>query len=97
LRNRVQEVIPMSRKAYRGVRVDDVDAHVLGQQRPGDVVVGVDVGKLDLRVVVRWADGEFERPWRVINPHEIVSFEGPGKKSALPVPKDRPGIPKKCL
>jgi len=62
----------MRRKAYRGVRVNDVDARVLVQQRPGeDVVVGVDVGKLDLRVVVRWADGRFERPWRVINPHEI--------------------------
>jgi transposase len=62
----------MRRKAYRGVRVNDVDAGALVQQRPGEeVVVGVDVGKLDLRVVVRWADGQFERPWRVINPHEI--------------------------
>src|SRR5262249_7938056 len=33
-------------------------------------------GKFDLRVVCRWADGRFERPWRVKNPWEIPTFLG---------------------
>src|SRR5712692_5833991 len=65
----------MRRKAYRGVRVNEIDGFELARQRPGEaVVVGVDVGKLDLRVVVRWADGQYERPWRVANPGEIQAL-----------------------
>ena len=30
--------------------------------------LGIDVGKFDLWLVCRWADGRFERPWRVKNP-----------------------------
>jgi transposase len=72
LLNRVQEVIPMRRKAYRAVRVNEVDGFALAKQWPGvEVVVGVDIGKLDLLVVLRWANGQYERPWRVANPGGI--------------------------
>jgi transposase len=65
----------MRRKAYRGVRVNEVNGLDLAAQRPGEtIVVGVDVGKLELRVVVRWADGQYERPWRVANPGEIQAL-----------------------
>jgi transposase len=51
-----------------------VDCHkILQPRRSGEeaVVVGVDVGKLDMRAVLRWGDGTFERPWAVANPEQI--------------------------
>jgi hypothetical protein len=66
------EVIPMISKAYRATRVNQVDWDRLARGHDGwDLTVGVDVGKQDLWPVVRWADGSFERPWRVKNPLEI--------------------------
>jgi transposase len=35
------------------------------------VRIGLDIGKLEVFAVVRWADGSFERPWKVKNPTEI--------------------------
>ncbi len=65
----------MRRRAYVGRRVNDVDAGRLTQGRPaGPVTVGVDVGKHKLFAVCRWADGTFERPWRINNPSEIGGF-----------------------
>ena len=40
------------------------------------MTVGIDVGKFDLLVICRWADGRFERPWRVRNPWEIPTLVG---------------------
>src|SRR6266446_2885501 len=62
----------MRRKAYRAVSVKDVEVSRLihGHENLA-VTVGVDAGKLDLWAVARWANGQFERPWRVANPHEI--------------------------
>jgi transposase len=39
-----------------------------------DITLGIDVGKRDLWPVCRWADGRFERPWRVKNPQEIPTL-----------------------
>jgi transposase len=39
-----------------------------------DITLGVDIGKNDLWPVCRWADGRFERPWRVKNPGEIPAL-----------------------
>jgi transposase len=62
----------MRRRAYGSVRVKDVDWQELVQGQEGvDVHVGADVGKFQLRLVCRWSDGRFERPWRVDNPTEI--------------------------
>jgi len=62
----------MRRRAYGAVRVKDVDWQELIQGQEGvDVHVSADVGKFELWLVCRWADGRFERPWRVDNPTEI--------------------------
>ncbi len=62
----------MISKAYRATRVNDVDWDRLARGNEGcDISLGIDVGKLDLWPVCRWAGGRFERPWRVKNPEEI--------------------------
>jgi len=35
------------------------------------VVVGMDIGKFELRAMCRWANGDWERPWRVHNPSQL--------------------------
>jgi transposase len=67
----------MSSKAYRTTGVNEVNWAQLARGKEGlGVTLGIDVGKFDLRVVCRWADGRFERPWRVKNPWEIPTFLG---------------------
>ena len=38
------------------------------------ISLGIDVGKQSLWPVCRWADGRFERPWRVNNPIEVPAL-----------------------
>jgi transposase len=65
----------MNRKAYRATRVNDVNWDQLAQGREGlGITLGIDVGKSSLWLVCRWADGQFERPWRVQNPQEIPTL-----------------------
>lgn len=65
----------MSRKAYRATSVNDVNWEQIARGREGlGVTLGVDIGKFDVLAVCRWADGRFERPWRVKNPHEIPAL-----------------------
>jgi transposase len=65
----------MISKAYRATRVNHVDWDRLARGHDGlDLTLGIDVGKHDLWPVVRWADGQFERPWRVKNPVEIPTL-----------------------
>lgn len=65
----------MISKAYRATRINDVDWDRLARGHEGlDITLGIDVGKHDLWPVCRWADGRFERPWRVRNPGEIPSL-----------------------
>src|SRR5258707_13640527 len=67
----------MSSKAYRATRVNDVNWEQIARGKEGlGVTLGVDVGKFDLWVVCRWADGRFERPWRVKNPWEVPTLVG---------------------
>ena len=62
----------MSKRAYRATRVNDVNWEQLAQGKEGlAITLGVDVGKFRLWAVCRWADGRFERPWRVQNPDEV--------------------------
>lgn len=62
-------------RAYSSVAVNHVDVAKLGQERAGeDVVIGTDIGKLDIRAICRWADGQWERPWRVCNPSQVGEF-----------------------
>jgi len=65
----------MSKKAYRATYVNDVNWDQLARGREGmGISLGVDVGKFSLWPVCRWADGRFERPWRVKNPQEIPAL-----------------------
>src|SRR6516165_7499830 len=62
----------MKSRAYRGTDVNRGDASRLARGHEGQaLVVGVDVGKFQLAVVGRWADGLFGRPWRVANPGQV--------------------------
>lgn len=72
-RIRVQEVIPVSKsRPYRSVPVKGVEVAALVQGHAGQAcVVGVDVGKFELRAVLRWPDGTYQRPWRIDNPGEL--------------------------
>src|SRR3954469_10132868 len=65
----------MSSKAYRATRVNEVNWEQIARGKEGlGVTVGIDVGKFDLLAICRWADGHFERPWRVKNPWEIPTL-----------------------
>jgi len=65
----------MKRRIYGAVGVNDVDGVRLAQGHPGlNASVGIDVGKYELLAVCRWADGRFERPWRIVNPTEIADL-----------------------
>ena len=65
----------MRRRAYGGTRVNHVDWLKLAHSKDAVAVsVGIDVGKHRLFAVCRWADGRFERPWRINNPSELVDF-----------------------
>jgi transposase len=49
-----------------------VDGLKLAQARPGqEVVIGTDIGKFHVLAICRWADGQWERPWRISNPSQI--------------------------
>src|SRR5262245_30794954 len=67
----------MSSKTYHSRCVNEVHWEQIACGKEGlGVTVGVDVGKFDLLVICRWADGWFERPWRVKNPWEIPTLVG---------------------
>ncbi len=64
-------------RAYSAVAVNGVLLEPLTQGRQGhEVVVGLDIGKFDILAVLRWADADFARPWRVHNPQEIPCLVG---------------------
>jgi len=63
----LQKVVPVNKsKAYRATDVNNVEIEELSQAAAGRrAAVGMDVGKHAVWCVVRWQDGEFERPWKV--------------------------------
>lgn len=74
----------MNKRVYCAVAVRHVNIEqvIAGRERL-DVVAGVDVGKADLRVVLRWSDGRFEKPWSVANPEQIPHLIELLKRSGL--------------
>src|SRR5262249_28564842 len=65
----------MISRAYRATRVNDVNWEQLARGKDGvDIILGGDIGKFDVWPVCRWADGRFERPWRVKSPAEIPAL-----------------------
>ena len=62
----------MRRRPYGAMFVNDVNVvDLLRGKEELAVTVGVDVGKVHLFAVCRWANGQFERPWKVTNPGGI--------------------------
>ena len=73
----------MKRRAYRATDVKSVLVEEVLKAAPaGAATAGLDIGKYELRVVVRWKDGSFERPWKVENPSEIEVMVGLLRKVA---------------
>ncbi len=70
------KVVPVSKsKAYRATNVNEVQMESMVRLASGrDAIVGIDIGKFHTFAVVRWSDGEFERPWKVRSPDEIKLF-----------------------
>ena len=61
------------RRAYRSCDVKNVVLAKLLESAPtGPITVGLDVGKREIFAVVRWSDGTFERPWKILNPSELT-------------------------
>jgi transposase len=70
------KVVPVNKsKAYRATNVNEVRIESMVRLAAGrDAIVGIDVGKFHMLAVVRWSDGEFERPWKVGSPGQISLF-----------------------
>lgn len=65
----------MNSKAYSARNVNTIELSSFLQDRDGqDLWVGVDVGKIELHVVLHWAVGDFERPWKVGNPNDLAKL-----------------------
>lgn len=64
-----------SKRAYRQTDVKKIDPEALRDLAvsQGDIgtTVGLDIGKDEIVVCVRWSNGEFERPWKVANTQQI--------------------------
>ena len=59
-------------KPYSSVSVKSVEVAALAAGHAGQAcVLGIDVAKYELMAVLRWPDGSFQRPWRIVNPDEV--------------------------
>lgn len=73
----------MRRRAYRATEVKDVLLEEVLRSAPaGAASAGLDIGKYEVRAVVRWKDGSFERPWKAENPSQIGALVGLLRKVA---------------
>src|ERR1700677_4520083 len=62
----------MKKKVYSSSSVRNIHLDKIVQGRTERaLVVGMDIGKSQIYVVVRWGPDQFERPWVVRNPGEI--------------------------
>jgi transposase len=63
------------KRAYASVPVNRVAVAALGNLRPGqDAAVGLDIGKHEVRAIIRWSDGSFEQGWKVLQPSEVPAL-----------------------
>jgi len=73
----------MKRRAYRATEVKNVLLEEVLRSAPaGAATAGLDIGKYEVRAVVRWKEGSFERPWKARNPSEIEAVVGLLRKVA---------------
>ena len=62
----------MKSKAYSARNVNRISLDSILLDRDGqDLWAGVDVGKYELRLVLNWGPGAFERPWTIENPYDL--------------------------
>lgn len=65
-----------ARRSYRRIAVKELDLEALVDRAielgADGAWVGADISKSEIVVVVRWSNGEFERPWSVKNPEELM-------------------------
>ena len=63
----------MRSKAYAAIPVKQVDGRRLSELHPAqDLIVGLDIGKEQIRAVARWPNGACDRPWRVQQPADLA-------------------------
>ena len=63
----------MKSKAYRAVDVNRIELEAWLEGRDEAVVhAGLDVGKETILCSLRWGRDDFDRPWRVRNPEDVV-------------------------
>jgi len=63
----------MKKNAYPSVAVNEVQlAKVLAGREDAPVDVGCDIGKDSVLVMLRWGEGDLEKPWRARNPSELT-------------------------
>ena len=63
----------MKSRAYRAVDVNRIDCEEwLGGRGRSVVHAGLDIGKEWIFCALRWGAGNFDRPWRVGNPFDVV-------------------------
>ena len=59
----------MNSKAYSARNVNQIQLDSFLKDRDGqDLWIGVDVGKVEVQVVLNWAANDFERPWKCLDP-----------------------------
>jgi len=68
-----QEVIPVrTKRAYRAKEINAASVSQVVAGRKGcRATIGIDVGKTDMFVMLRWEDGTFAGPWHAQNTTEI--------------------------
>jgi transposase len=64
----------MKNKAYRAIAVNQIQLDRLLQRHEALVYVGLDVGKDYILCALRWANHDFERPWRCRNPADLADL-----------------------
>ncbi len=65
----------MKKKAYSSVAVNEVPLSKLLAGRQGAAVdVGCDIGKQWILMMLRWEEGDLEKPWRVRHPSALTRW-----------------------
>lgn len=65
----------MRKNAYRATAVKSINVtEVISRLSEGPAVLGLDIGKHAILAVLRDAQGNFQRPWRVRNPQDVAEL-----------------------
>jgi transposase len=68
----------VNKRAYKRVSVNDIDRNQLLEAAltggKTGTVLGLDIAKNEIVGCVRWGTGQFERPWKIVNPKGILTL-----------------------